>query len=61
MLVSKKEPCGNKSSFKYFIGYNGNADIRPLRIRLPQMTGFAKYFENNNKTMSSKVSDQKLF
>ena len=22
ILVSKEEPCGTKSSFKYFIGYN---------------------------------------
>ena len=28
--VSKKEPYSNKSSFKYFIGYNDNDDIRLL-------------------------------
>ena len=28
-LVSKKEPYGNKNSFKYFIGYNDNDIIRP--------------------------------
>ena len=38
ILVSKKEPCGNKNSFKYFIGYNDNYVIRPLCIRLSQMT-----------------------
>ena len=38
MLVSKKEPYGNKNSFKYFIGYNDNDIIGPLCIRLPQMT-----------------------
>ena len=37
MLVSKKEPCGTKNSFKYFIGYKDNDIIRPLCIRLPQM------------------------
>ena len=30
VLVSKKEPYGKKSSFKYFIGYNDNDDIKPL-------------------------------
>ena len=60
ILVSKKEPYGKKSSFKYFIGYDDNDDIRPLCIRLPQMIEYAKYFENNNKTMSFKVSDKKL-
>ena len=38
ILVSKKEPYGNKNSFKYFIGYNDNYVIRPLCIRLSQMT-----------------------
>ena len=28
-LVSKKEPYGNKNSFKYFIGYNDYDIIRP--------------------------------
>ena len=37
ILVSKKEPCGTKNSFKYFIGYKDNDIIRPLCIRLPQM------------------------
>ena len=30
ILVSKKEPYGNKNSLKYFIGYNDNDIIRPL-------------------------------
>ena len=38
ILVSKKESYGNKSSFKYFIGYNDNDIIRPLCKRLSQMT-----------------------
>ena len=42
ILVSKKEPYGNKNSFKYFIGYNDNDIIRPLCIRLPQMTEYAR-------------------
>ena len=37
ILVSKKEPYGNKNSFKYFIGYYDNDVIRPLCIRLPQI------------------------
>ena len=41
ILVSKKEPYGTKNSLKYFIGYNDNEIVRPLCIRLPQMTGFA--------------------
>ena len=58
ILVSKKEPYGKKSSFKYFIEYNDNDVIRPLCIKLPQMIGYVKYFDNNN-IMSFKASDDK--
>ena len=59
ILVSKKEQYGNKNSFKYFIGYNDNDIIRPLCIRLPQMTGYARKFDEN-ATMSFIVKDKKL-
>ena len=57
ILVSKKESYGNKNSFKYFIGYNDI--IRQLCIRLPQMTGYARKFDEN-ATMSFIVKDKKL-
>ena len=44
ILVSKKESYSTKNSFRYFIGRNDNDVIRPLFIRLPQMTGYAKKF-----------------
>ena len=47
-----------KNSLKYFIGYNDHV-IRPLCIKLPQMTGYVKHFDDN-KTMSFKVIDNKL-
>ena len=59
ILVSKKQSYGTKSSHKYFIGYDDDNVIRPLCIKLPQMIGYVKNF-NNNKTMSFKVSDNKL-
>ena len=59
ILVSKKESYGTKNSFKYFIGYNDNDVIRPLRIRLPQMIGYAKKFDEN-ATMSFKVNNKQL-
>ena len=43
ILVSKKEPYGTKNALKYFTGYNDDV-IRPLFVRLPQMTG---YFKND--------------
>ena len=54
ILVSKKESYGTKNSFKVFIGYNDNDVIRPLCIRLPQMTGYARKF-HENATMSCRV------
>ena len=59
ILVSKEEPYGTQNSFKYFIGYNGNDVIRPLCVKLPQMTGYAKKFEFKS-TMSFKISDKQL-
>ena len=59
ILVSKKESCGTKNSFKYFIAYNDGDVIRPLYIILPQMIGYVKHFDSN-KTMSFKISDNKL-
>ena len=59
ILVSKKESYGKTNSLKYFIGYNDDDVIRPLCIKLPQMIGYVKCFDSN-KTMSFKVSDDKL-
>ena len=59
ILVSKKEPYGKKNSLKYFIRYNDNDIIRPLCIRLPQMTGYARKFDEN-ATMSFIVKDKRL-
>ena len=59
ILVSKEELYGTKNSFKYFIGYNDNDIIRPLCIRLPQMTGYYRKFEFN-LAMSFKISDKQL-
>ena len=54
----KKEPYGNKNSFKYFIGYYDNDD-RPLCIRLPQMTGYTRKFDEN-ATMSFIVKNKQI-
>ena len=49
--ISRKEPYGKKSSFKYFLGYNDDHVIRPLGTKLLQMIGYVKHFDSN-KTMS---------
>ena len=59
ILVSKKEPYSTKNALKYFIGYNDNDVIRPSCVKLPQLTGYAKKF-NENATMSFRVNNKQL-
>ena len=59
MLVYKKEPSGTKKALKYFIGYNDNDVIRPLCLRFPQMTGYARKFDET-VTMSVRVNNKQL-
>ena len=66
ILVSKREQYGKYNSFKFFIWYNDNDAIRPLCLKLSQMTGYINEFDKNknkNKyiiTMSYKVKDKQL-
>ena len=48
-----------KKFHKYFVGYNNNDNIIPLCIKLPQMTGYSRKF-NENATMFFIVKDKKL-
>ena len=59
ILVPKKEPYGRNNSFKYFIGYNDHDVIRPLYVRLPQMTDSVRKFDEN-ATMSFKVNNKQV-
>ena len=59
VVASKKESCGAKNSFKFFVGYNDDDVIRLLCIRLPQMTGYAKKFHEIT-TMSFGVNNKLL-
>ena len=56
IFVSKEEPYCTQNSFKYFIQNNV---IRPLWVKLPQMTGYAKEFKFNSP-MSLKIGDKQL-
>ena len=59
--MPKKDSCGKKGSFKYFIGYMNETDAFPvpLCIKLSQMNGYVKYF-NDNKCMNLLVHDREL-
>ena len=59
ILISKKEPFGTNNALKYFIAYNDYDVIRPLCLRFPQMTGYAKKF-NENVTTSFRVNNNQL-
>ena len=61
MVVFKEVAYVTKKSLKYFIGYIDNDDvIRPLFLKLPQMIGYLKEFDDS-MTISLKVDDSKLF
>lgn len=42
---------GSKSTLKYLVSYDGNDDIKPLCIKLTQMSGYVKCFNDVNKNM----------
>ena len=56
-----KTSYGNKGSFKYHIGYRhkNEAPLSPLNIKLLQLTGSTKHF-NNNKYVNLLINDKKL-
>ena len=51
----------NNEGFKYFIGYQEGGIVKPLRIILPQMSGFIKYFENGGKNNSFLIKDVEVW
>ena len=53
------EPYSTKNAFKYFLRYNDNDVIRPLCVRLSQMTGYARKFDENAK-MFFRVNNKQL-
>ena len=60
IIISKEVSYGTKNYLKYFIGYNDEEDvIRPLLLKIPQMIGYLKEFDDN-MTMSFRTDDSKL-
>ena len=59
ILISNIEPYGKKGSEQYIIVYDDDV-ITLLRIKLPQMIGYVKYFDKNDKRMSFFAGDNKL-
>ena len=64
--ISNRDSYGKKCSFKYFIEYMSNIGVVSLCIKLPQLNGHTKYFDDrlmnifNNRFMNFLVHNEKL-
>ena len=59
ILVFKKEAYSTKNALKYFVGYIDKDVVRPLCLRISQMTGYFKKL-NENATMCFIVNNKQL-
>ena len=61
-MLPNKDPYRNKDSFKHFIGYIHNGEIFPklLCIKLPQLDGYAKHFNNNSNNNNNNNNNKYL-
>ena len=60
IVVSKKWKI-NDTTYKHICGYLNNDTIQPLRVILPQMDGYIKYFDDGRKNMSFVTDDEKIY
>ena len=47
--------------YKYFIGYQEGEIVKPLRIVLPQMSGYINYFEYRGMNMSFLIKNDEVW
>ena len=61
-MLFDKTSYGHKGSFKYYIGYRHKNDAFPsqLNIKLPQLPGYSKHFDGDNKCVNFLATDEKL-
>ena len=62
IVLFDKISYGNKGSFKCCIGYRHKGKAFPSlsNIKLPQLTGYAKHFNNGDKLINFLVADKEL-
>ena len=61
IVLFDKTSCGNEGSLKHYVGYRHTDGIlSPLNIKLPQLNGYAKHFNDENKVINFLVVDKKL-
>ena len=58
IVLFNKTSYSNKGSFKHHIGYrHKDGTLSPLNVHLPQLTGYAKHFNNGDKLINFLVTD----
>ena len=60
IVVSKKWKI-NDTTYKHICGYLSNDTIQLLRVILPQMDGYIKYFDDGGKNTSFVMDDEKIY
>ena len=60
VVVSSKWKI-NDTTYKYFCRYLNKDVIQPLRVILPQMSGYIKYFDDGGKNMSFVTDDKEVY
>ena len=51
----------NDTTYQFLCGYLNNNSIKPLRVILPQVDGYIKYFDDGGKNMSFVTDDEKIY
>ena len=61
IVLLNKTSYGNKGSFKNYFGYRHiDGNFSPLNIKLSQLTGYAKHFDNGDKLINVLIVDKEL-
>ena len=61
IVLFDKTSCGNEVSFKHYIGYrHKDGTFSPLNVKLPQLAGYAKHFNNSDKLINFIFADKEL-
>ena len=61
IVLFDKTSCGSKGSLKRCIGYrHKDGTFSPLNVKFPQLTGYAKHFNNGDKLINFLVADKEL-
>ena len=61
IVLLNKTSYGNKGAFKHYIGYrHTDGNFSSLNIKLPQVTGYVRHFDNDDKLKNFLVADKKL-